>query len=123
MNYTNETTNPVQINCSKDLAKIIKNNNCVIIKFSASWCGPCKNKVFLQEYYNLKSKYANVAKIIFTELDVDNHESIINDKTYYDIEISSVPCFLIATNGNFTNKFEGTTCLKEIDMITSQYVK
>ena len=104
-----------KINTSKDLALIIKKNFVVIIKISASWCGPCKNKKFLESYHNLKTTYKQIDKIKFIELDIDNNNDVLNDTKYYNIEIGAVPTFLISKNGSFTKKYEGSG---HIDKIT-----
>lgn len=103
-----------KIDSSQKLAKLIKENTCVIIKISASWCGPCKNKEFLNNYYSLKDKFINHNNIKFVELDIDENSDIIEDKKYYNIEINSVPTFMISKNGNFTRKYEGTTHINTI---------
>lgn len=103
------------VDSAKKLAKLIKNNTYVVIKISASWCGPCKNKIFLNNYSKLKNNYSGISEIKFVELDIDNHSSIIEDKEYYDIEVNSVPTFFISKNGNFTRKFEGSEYLQNIN--------
>ena len=100
---------------AKNLAIEIKKNKIVLIKISASWCGPCQNKNFLESYHKLKSNYANHDDIKFIEFDVDNDSEIIENKKYYNIEVVSVPTFIIAKNGNFTRKFEGGGYLDEIN--------
>lgn len=97
------------------LARVIKENTCVVLKISASWCGPCKNKRFLELYHRLKKNYADVDSIKFFELDVDDDSNLLDDKEYYDISVDSVPTFLIAKNGNFTKKYEGTDHLEAIN--------
>jgi thiol-disulfide isomerase/thioredoxin len=104
-----------KIKTSKDLAIAIKKNLLVIIKISASWCGPCKNKKFLESYHNLKLNFSNNNNIKFIELDIDRDSEIIVDKKYYDLEIDSVPTFLLAKNGSFTKKFVGGGYLNEIN--------
>lgn len=104
-----------KINTSQKLAKLIKENTCVVIKISASWCGPCKNKEFLNNYHKLKDNYADISNVKFVELDIDNNSDIIEDKNYFDMEVNSVPTFLISNNGSFTRKFEGTSCLQMIN--------
>jgi thiol-disulfide isomerase/thioredoxin len=104
-----------QINSPKDLALVIKRNFIVIIKISATWCGPCKNKNFLESYHNLKSKYERVNGIKFIELDIDKNSDILEDKNYYDIDVGAVPTFLISKKGTFTRKYEGCGYLDKIN--------
>lgn len=99
----------------EELAKLIKKKLSVVIKISASWCGPCKNKRFLESYHILKQNYADVDNIKFIELDIDADAHILENKDFYDIEIESVPTFLISNGGNFTKKYEGTTHLEQIN--------
>lgn len=128
-----EYCNLEKINTSKDLALIIKKNFLVIIKISASWCGPCKDKIFLESYRNLKSTYemneleleskqkieSKTYGIKFVELDVDRDADILDNKKYYDIDVEAVPTFLISKNGAFTRKYEGCG---NIDKIT-EYIE
>lgn len=109
-----------KINSPKDLARTIKNYKCVVLKFSAGWCGPCQNKAFKNSYENLKLKYKSNSEIKFIEFDVDDDDEIINDKKYYNLEVNSIPYFLISTNGNFTSSFEGSGYLDQIDQILSK---
>lgn len=103
-----------KIKTPKDLAILIKKNLLVIIKISASWCEPCKNKKFLESYYNLKLNFSKDTRVKFVELDIDDNSEIIGDKKYYDVEIDSVPTFLIAKNGSFIKKYIGGGHLNEI---------
>lgn len=107
--------NSNKIDSAEKLAKLIKENTCVVIKISASWCGPCKNAEFLNNYHKLKDNYSSINDIKFVELDIDKDSEIIDNKDYYDITISSVPTFLISKKGNFTRKFEGTTHIQTIN--------
>lgn len=100
---------------SKELAIMIKKTFIVIIKMSASWCGPCQNKKFLESYYKLKSSYSQNRNVKFIELDIEDDVDIIEDTKYYNIEVKAVPTFLISKNGGFIRKFEGGGYLNEID--------
>lgn len=116
MDNKNQTMITVsKINSPKDLALTIKKNLMVVIKITASWCGPCKNQVFLESYQNLKSKYLSKQNIKFVELDIDSDSDILEDEEYYKIKIDSIPTFLISSNGSFTKKFMGTGFLINID--------
>lgn len=99
----------------KELAIMIKQTSIVIIKISASWCGPCKNKNFLESYYKLKSLYSKNQLVKFVELDVDDDANIIENNKYYDIDVKAVPTFLVSKNGSFIRKFEGCGYLNEIN--------
>jgi thiol-disulfide isomerase/thioredoxin len=104
-----------RINTDKDLAIAIKKHTIVVIKISASWCGPCKNIKFLESYHKLKSIYSNNFNIKFIELDIDEDVHIIESKKYYDIDVNSVPSFLITKNGSFTKKYIGCGYLDDIN--------
>ena len=112
-----------KISNSKELANMIKKNLLVIIKISASWCGPCKNKKFLESYNNLKLSYLDCDNIKFIELDIDEDKEIIEDDKYYDIEIDSVPTFLISKKGSFTRKYIGCGYLNEINEYLLEVIK
>lgn len=112
-----------KIKNSKDLALMIKSKSMVIIKISASWCGPCKNKKFLESYHKLKSNFSYIDSVKFIELDVDEDCDIITNKKYYDIDIDSVPTFLISKNGSFTKKYIGCGFLNEINDYLSDNTK
>lgn len=103
----------------KNLAIMIKKYKHIVIKISASWCGPCKNKKFISDYEQLKSKFVSDPNIFFLELDIDANSELIESKEYYDIEIESVPTFLISSNGNFSHKFIGAGYLNQIYSILS----
>jgi len=103
-----------QINSVEDLDKLVKENLCVIIKISASWCGPCKDKKFLESYGKLKNIHSQNPNVKFVELDVDVHSNIVNNTKY---DVSSVPTFLILYKGAIIKKFEGNGKLNEINNI------
>jgi thiol-disulfide isomerase/thioredoxin len=112
---TSVNKNKVKVNSAEKLAKLIKENLCVVIKISASWCGPCKNKHFLELYDKLKDNYNGYDSIKFIELDIDADSDIIENKDYFDISIESVPTFYISKKGSFTKKYEGGTHLDSIN--------
>ena len=105
---------------SNDLYDLIDTNKIVVLKFSASWCGPCQNSNFKNMYNSLKNNFKNNVK--FYELDVDKDEEIINDKTYYEVNVKSVPYFLIAYDKNFEYEFSGTNCINDINNIIIKYL-
>jgi thiol-disulfide isomerase/thioredoxin len=100
-----------QINSIEDLDYLVKENLCVIIKISASWCGPCKDKKFLESYEKLKNNFSQNSNVKFVELDVDANANVISRGKY---EANSVPTFLILYKGNIIKKIEGNGKLNEI---------
>lgn len=104
---------------SKNLAIMIKKYKHVVLKIGASWCGPCKNKKFISDFEQLKLKFVSDSNVIFIDLDIDANADLINSKEYYDINIDSVPTFLVSSNGNFSHKFIGAGYLNQIFLILS----
>ena len=70
-----------------ELAKLIKNTKCVILKFSAGWCGPCKTPEFVNNYGLLKKEFSKFNNIKFIEFDVDEDSELVNSTKYYDFKI------------------------------------
>jgi thiol-disulfide isomerase/thioredoxin len=97
-----------------ELLNTIKNTKCLIIKFSASWCGPCKNKTFLENYYNVKNTYNDNLDVKFLDFDVDKNKNFVEDEKL-KFNITSVPTFLIYGNNKLLNQYNGTNCLDKID--------
>ena len=115
MEITKETFEPL------DLVNLITNTLCLVVKFSANWCGPCKSKQFKESYNNLKEKYSDQSNIIkFIELDIDEFEELIASKEYYDLQVESIPYLKITYNGAWAKDFKGTSCIDEIDGILNK---
>lgn len=91
----------------KDLARLIKNNLCVVIKFSASWCGPCQNPNFKKAYVQLVKSYEKIDEIVFVELDCDANDDLVSDTRYYNFAIKSIPHFKICYEGNIVSEING----------------
>lgn len=93
---------------------ILNNTKCVVIKFSARWCGPCKNKVFLEEYYNMKKILVDINDVIFFEFDVDTDEHLINEKTLYNFNISAVPTIKVFCDGTQLAEHKGIATIDKV---------
>ncbi len=78
---------------------ILKNNNFVVAKFGAEWCGPCKESK--PKFENLSKQFSSV---VFVEIDVDNVEPLANR---YDIR--SLPTFIVFKNGSVKQRYLGTS--------------
>lgn len=109
------TNKKLKIENAFELANLIRENKIVVIKISASWCGPCKNANFLKLYEEVKNNFIKSDNVKFVELDVDAHSDIIENKEYFDISIDSVPTFLLSKDGCFVKKYSGTSYLEIIN--------
>lgn len=99
-----------------DLHNLISKSPLLLIKLSASWCGPCKSKDFKQNYEILKKNFEGYSKVItFLELDIDEFQELIEDKEYYDINVESVPYFVLFHKGKLIKDYKGTSCIQDID--------
>jgi len=99
---------------SQELNLLMKNTKCLIIKFSASWCGPCKNKDFVNSYYQLKEKMKNNSDVVFLELDVDKNVNLVEDKKL-EFNIKSIPIIKIYYKGKIMNEYVGIDCINKVD--------
>lgn len=94
---------------SAELTEILKYTHCVVLKFSASWCGPCKNKDFLETYHHLKDEFKSNLNVLFLELDVDQHETLIEN-----FNISAVPTIKVFTFNKEISEYKGTDILGKV---------
>jgi len=82
----------------KDFNKILENNNVVIVKFSSTWCTPCR--IMEPIINNVAEKFAGKVKII--DVDVDESPELA---TQY--KIRSVPTFMYVKNKEIADKSVG----------------
>ncbi len=105
-----------QITDSQKLAKLIKDTKCILLKFSAKWCGPCQNENFKKNYDLLKDNFKQfISDIKFIELDIDDYSDIINDTRYYDLNVASIPHFKLCYDGDIIKEYNGCESIMEID--------
>jgi len=73
-----------------NLRSILNAGKPVVIKFSAQWCGPCRQMQPIFE--DLSREFSG--KYTFVEVDIDAAESIANDYS-----VSGVPTFVMIKDG------------------------
>jgi thioredoxin 1 len=92
-----EITSINMINQLIDVCKSV--DKFLIIKASASWCGPCK--AIKPKYLQMAELYKNVA--VFVEFDIEELEALAEQ-----LSISSMPTFIVIKNGAVVKRSEGT---------------
>lgn len=99
---------------AENFLNLLNSHKCTVVKISASWCGPCKNKQFLESYCNLKKQHENNNDVSFIELDVDKNEDIISQRNLYNLKVTCVPTIKIFNNTNEINTYTGINCLENV---------
>lgn len=86
----------MEITSINSFNNIVKDNmnKIIVLKFTASWCGPCQR--IKKDYQKLIDTFPN---IIFTEIDVDEMEKLAEH-----FEISCMPTFIFIKSHQ--NKYE-----------------
>lgn len=87
----------------------------VIVKISATWCGPCQQ--FYPIFEKVAAKYGDIIK--FVSIDYDSNLSIVDE-----YEITSVPTMLLFYNGELLGTQEGRPrSVEEFEKMIEQYRK
>lgn len=91
-----------------------ENKTKMVIKFSATWCGPCR--VFASTFKNV-SEMEEYSGIEFKSIDIENDED--GELMVEKYQIRSVPTTILADeNGDVIYKLMGNVPLKDlIDII------
>jgi thioredoxin 1 len=85
----------------------------LVVKFSAEWCGPCKQ---IQPFYEECSRVFDRA--LFAHVDVDEMGDELDDCG----DIRGVPTFKFFVNGELKEKFSGADPKTLQDAIRRNYV-
>lgn len=85
---------------SSELQILIRTKNKVIIKYSTSWCGPCR---VIAPYYHASAKQFG-DRITFLEVDVGESADVATT-----FNISGVPTFQSFHQGTMMEEFAGAS--------------
>ena len=94
------------------LKKALTYNKIVFIKFTATWCAPCKK---IEPYYQKIAEYCS--SCIFISVDIDKCNEIKNR-----FNIKSVPTFFVFKNNEFSELMIGTDTTKLYNEIKKQII-
>ena len=78
--------------------KLLQANDTVVVKFSASWCAPCKA---IQPLY--ASLAAEHTKAKFVLIDVDDVDDVANQ-----YKVGILPTFLVLHKGDVVERYTGS---------------
>lgn len=92
---------------SKNYYELIKSDKLSVIKYGASWCGPCRVLVPILESVSQKFDDVN-----FGEIDVDSQQEIAREQG-----IRSVPTIIFFKNGEIVDRLVG---LQQADFYESK---
>jgi thioredoxin 1 len=99
----------------EEFKEIVDNNEYVVIKFGASWCGPCKQIARVLE--EVTGNYQDSLKYI--SLDVEESTDVTGD-----FKIRNVPTILFLKKGEVIDKCVGSvsrqTLVDKIEQLISE---
>jgi len=99
--------NIVEVQNDEQSKDIINNNEYVIVKFGADWCGPCKT---LDPIFNNLSENSEISsKVKFARINIDEITELAAEA-----EITSIPMLIIYKNGTKTAQKAGVKQEKEL---------
>jgi len=88
----------VEVKTVDELQKIINESGVVLLKVSASWCGPCK---LVKEYVNEIEKERG--DVTFVDVDVDECDEELVD----ELDVRGVPMIKVYKEGKETSSTVG----------------
>ena len=101
-----------QIKTEEELSNAIRENDIVVAKFGADWCGPCK--VLEENIAEIEKENADLAE--FLEIDVDDADEAFVDKYY----LRGLPVTYFFKEGNRCGAVEGLITKEQMLMRISK---
>lgn len=103
----------LHIGNDKNIDNLIEQGTLTIVKYGATWCGPCKMIAPILE--ELADTYGSVT---FVDVDIDDEES--SDSTAKN-EVTMVPTVIFYKNGKEVDRFVGFKPKEEFEALIKKY--
>lgn len=90
------------VESEEDFDDQVKNagDKLVVVDFTASWCGPCKNVSPRLDEFSVKYE----SQIVLLKVDVD----ALNELAMHEFRVTSMPTFVFLKNGKSVERFSGS---------------
>ena len=98
----------------KNFQRVVSSKKPVLVKFWASWCGPCRKMT--PKFKKVSRSY--VGKVVFAELNVDEQKAIASA-----YNVRSIPTTILFINGKEMDRVTGGLGTKQIEYWASEVVK